>query len=74
MNSLSRRRREESLGDEGSTKSVASFSLDSSLLEGMLEGRGLEDSLGIPSVASLDLLDELVSGEEEEGEEFWKKP
>jgi len=49
--------------------------LDSSFLEGDSREGGVSESLRTPSVASSDLLDELVSGEEggeEEEEEFWK--
>ena len=57
---------EESLGDEGSTKLVESFSLGSSSSECDSKGERSEDSVGTPSVASPNWLDELVSREEEE--------
>ena len=52
---------EKSLGDEGSTESVESFFLGSSLLERDSEGRGLAESLKTPLAVSPDLLDEPVS-------------
>jgi len=61
---------EESLEGEGSTESEESFSVGSFLSEGDSEGEGLSESLGTPSVASPDLLDEPVFREEEEGKEF----
>ena len=59
------------LEGEGSTNSEESFFLSSSFLHGDSREEGVSESLGTPSVASPNLLDEPVSGGEEE-EEFSK--